>query len=89
MFPGYVRRQHLWDQTGDLSNGGFLVHLQRSAEFRAGAAQDVNSENSCDFGNGILINALVTGVFSASTAPNPLISRKRHFAATLFANFQL
>jgi len=72
MFPGYVRRQHLWDQTGDLSNGGFLVHLQRSAEFRAGAAQDVNSKNSCDFGSGILINALVTGVFLASTAPNPL-----------------
>ena len=23
---GSVRRQHLWDQIGDLSNGGFLVH---------------------------------------------------------------
>jgi len=21
-----VRRQHLWDQVGDLSNGGFLAH---------------------------------------------------------------
>ena len=64
--------QRLWDQTGDLSNRGFLAHPQRSAEFRAGAAQDANSDNSCDFGSGILINALVTGVFLASTAPNPL-----------------
>ena len=23
---GTVRRQHLWDQTGDLNNGGFLAH---------------------------------------------------------------
>jgi hypothetical protein len=21
-----VRREHLWDQSGDLSNGGFLAH---------------------------------------------------------------
>ena len=21
-----VRRQHLWDQSGDLNNGGFLAH---------------------------------------------------------------
>ena len=64
-----VRRQRLWDQSGDLSNGRFLVHLKRSGEFRAGAAQGVNSENSCDFGNGILINALVTGVFFSLHCP--------------------
>ncbi|MCA3350654.1 MAG: hypothetical protein INF97_08685, partial [Roseomonas sp.] len=26
MLPWVVRRQHLWDQIGDLSNGGFLAH---------------------------------------------------------------
>lgn len=35
-----VRRQHLWDQTGDLSNGAFLAHRLPSGEphlsFRVG-----------------------------------------------------